>query len=337
MLLGAQDAGINVLASRESWKPALAAQPIMGINTVTFEAAVPRADVVIGNPPCARFSTMSSNRYTSDNKSLIGSFDELGDLLDTVKLSGANALWWETGPLLWTQGRDLVQSAAAALENFWHGPSTTYVVKVDARYVGVQQRRPRNHIITVRGQRSWAPLVPAAHEPLNVGDYLEVVSDFDDPRPIAYSNKATPKTKKATLAWVKEVQEHSSFNAMKPVLIDPRDAYIPAVVSSRPFVWKDGRWWGALEYAAMMGLTGTRVERMIDVVGEKQAQVLCSKGVSAVVSRWVAEHVVIPVMTDSRANFSDACGVGPSEEWGSNTHAYNLVPPFGKRQPWRTA
>ncbi len=340
ILIGAKAAGIDVVASRESWKPALKAAPIMGNYPVLpFDGKVPMVKLVIGNPPCTRFSSMLQGRQSVQEmvKDDVAGFDELNDILDSARQSGAKAMWWETGPLLWTKGQGMVTSLHDHLLTEWGSSTRTYVVRVDPRSVGVPQRRPRCHVISVARpvRRAW-PISAGTYDYPTIGEYLEERLDVDRlSYPCAYGHQHPEMT---PVEWAEHIRTHSTFASTMPVLTTRRDAYIQAVVSGRAFVWEDdGRWWDLEEYAAFMGIYGEGIRKVGDAFKFNEAQQLLSKGVCSHVAEFVARQVVLPAVQPGD-HFVDGPVVSPVRQpWVGDRDivTYDLKPKNVKRQGWR--
>lgn len=301
ILLGAAAAGIDVVGSVETWKQGIeAVQHTKHYTLFAPGSEMPPVDLVIGNPPCTRFSHMLQG--LKQIKSMViddaSGFEELQDLLNTVNATGARALWWETGPLLWTRGIGMVETLHKQLETMW-GPTMTVVVRADPRTAGVPQRRPRCHIISVAGRDSQSVTFDftkyAATSVPSVGEYLEERIDEDEMVPVNFSAKN--RNHLTAMEWAEWNLANNTFASTRPVMVQHDDNRVPAVVSGRAFIWEDKkRWWSIEEYAAMMGIYGPALRNVIQHMDVKKVQQLCSKGVCTHLAEYVAKTFVIPMM-----------------------------------------
>jgi DNA (cytosine-5)-methyltransferase 1 len=114
-----------------------------------FPAAIPRADVVIGGPPCQGFSLLNKNRVGDPRKQLWRPY------MEVVRLSGARAFVMENVRQLLVSD-ELTEIQAVAEEM---GFSLASAVLCAADY-GVPQERYRAFIVGVRGGSPKATFPP---------------------------------------------------------------------------------------------------------------------------------------------------------------------------------
>jgi hypothetical protein len=280
----------SVLGSMEGWPPAIAARRSCGAGHLSIgEIPSGHVDLVFSNPPCSRYSSIATGHFSAEQKSRLVDFCELGIAVDVAMQTGARALWWETGPLLWSKGREMVSGVHAALEQAWGEPSTTVVVKMDLRRYGVPQRRPRCHILHARGL--W--------EPPNV----------DDPRwPIeqdlrAWVDQRVPHRlrhfKHAGSARQTVIKHRliGDFASGIPSMLKIGARHAPAIISAREFAWEDDdSWWTVEEYAALMCYPIDETCAVSDAHGPVYAKMMLSKSVSPSAARGVWEEFFEPTL-----------------------------------------
>lgn len=296
----------EVVTSLESWRDGIKGRELLGLVTDKLEntrSVCPKADLVFGNPPCSRFSTMSANSYSEQDRSNPSDFKEVQDLIDITLASGAEAMWWETGPLMWNRGEGMVRGIHSTLEHEW-GEVTSVVVKYDLRYAGLPQRRPRCHLIHLRGKRV-PPVVrpPAWPSGLGLYEWLQgrgLISDseaFLPPRIEKYPVYEGGGWVDDPLGYSEWVHRRGGFQSTKPAPIGVRELYTLSVVSGRYFIWQElNRWWGIDEYASVMDYPVGSVVEVAEELGPHQAQVLMSKSVSPSAARFVFDNVYAPMV-----------------------------------------
>lgn len=80
--LGVQQAGLEVVAAYDNWKPAVDTyrlnfnDPIQQRN-ITRDLAVPSCDMIVGGPPCQGFSSAGLRRTDDDRNTLVGEYSRL--------------------------------------------------------------------------------------------------------------------------------------------------------------------------------------------------------------------------------------------------------------------
>jgi hypothetical protein len=266
----------NVLGSMEGWEPGIEARAACGAGHIPINQ-LPNAkvDLVFSNPPCSRYSSMSTGCFTGEDKSKLVNFCELGTAVDVAMQLNARALWWETGPLLWSKGMDMVQDVHAALERAWGEPSTTVVVKMDLRHFGVPQRRPRCHILHARGL--WEPPQPSDGKwPLDID-----LRTWLDPRVPHRTRTFHPLDAEAARKTVIKRRLTGTFASSIPTMIKAGSMHAPAVISSREFAWEDtDAWWTVEEYAALMCYPVEETCAVADEFGPRRAKTMLAKSVS---------------------------------------------------------
>lgn len=269
----------RVLGSAESWQRGIRARAACGAGHLTFrEASRLRADLVFSNPPCSRYSSMSTGHFTDDQRSRLVDFCELGEAHALALEVGARALWWETGPLLWSKGRAMVEDVHRAVERSW-GPSTTVVLRLDLRYAGVPQRRPRCHVLHVRGL-----LEPPAPPPGGLPEGLRVREWVRERAPVrtGYIRGRGPARLEAMVD-----QACGTFASSRPSIVRWDSPWAPAVLSARQFAWDEpDEWWSTEEYAALMCYPQEDVAPVLAEAGPREAKTLLSKSVSPSAAEW---------------------------------------------------
>lgn len=278
---------IKTLGSLESWKPAVTWAPKLGVR-VSTTGVVPRADVVISNPPCARFSAMSYSKFGNDKREQLETFPEMIDPLVAAKYSGAELVHIESGPLMFTSGQSLIEQFNDILE--WE-KIYTLVLKVCTRHAGLPQLRPRTHVFV--GKRPFPELdFTPAPLPVNVGEFLrnwngqynfEPVPSSEIPNPVAYAG----------------VQQNTAvFLSTRPKIVSASDRYIHSVVSSRHFAWlEEERWFSVDEYAAFQGYPANGFNYAEP--GISVAMALISKSVSPSIAEYLSHKVTVPYFDDT--------------------------------------
>jgi hypothetical protein len=295
-LIGLQEAGFEVISSLEKWKPGLIGATKLGLPSENFESrlkSLPGADLVVGNPPCSRFSHLSLSFFKKEAYLDIKTFPEILELAEIAKKSKAQILWWETGPLAYSIGEPLIYNFHQFLVDNW-GPTTTLVVKVDLRYLGIPQKRPRNHIIHFRGLVN-PPSLPGASWPIEeqVGNWLKNILKN---RGLKYPVRPTKRLINNPLQWVSLQNKRMTFRSMVPKIVSSHDLNTNAVISRRVMIWlEENRFFDLLEYSALMTYPIKKIEDLIKSdIKVEEVQVLLSKSVAPVASSWVAEKIIKP-------------------------------------------
>ncbi|UOF80086.1 modification methylase haeiiI [Caudoviricetes sp.] len=312
--MGGMQLGVSkvteVITSLESWEDAMEARELAAL---TYDD-VPRydslkdwtgsADFVFANPPCARFSVSAARTYSSVKKADLGEFCELQDVCGITQQSGAKMMWWETGPMLWTKGRDMVYSIHEYMARWW-GSCTTLVVKVDARSFGVPQKRPRCHAIHCAGD--FVPIIDPRETPWPLEDsafkwlakqmrsrwdYRFSPSDAKDEFLQAKPNDCWGDPVK----YCRVQDVICTFGQGKPQIFSINDPYLPVVLSGRLACWEElNRWISIEEWAAFMTMPPRYARAIAEELGAHKTLQLLSKGVCSDVSQRVAEQFAIPM------------------------------------------
>jgi hypothetical protein len=303
----------EVVGSVESWSGGIDARKIAGVGKTLGFGKFPQADMVFANPPCSRFSQASSHAYSSEQKSDFGRFDELKDVAKVTFESGAQIMWWETGPLCYTAGRGMVRSTHRGLKEHW-GECTTLLVRYDPRWSGLPQRRPRTHIIHMSGTIQPGE-VPQCQWPIELRLYDWIRSKLGDRSeefPIPF-----PEDYGSPMECAKFINLISTFGQGDPQPIHPDEHYGLTVLSGRIHVWEHiDAWWTAEEYATLMGVR-PEVARAIAEQSRNpiHAITMLSKGVSPVAAKAVSDII-------------GACGVSERDpawsEWEEGLYELDL-------------
>ncbi len=301
-LRGLMDSGCNVVGSLETWeKPRLMAA-MLGIKSVhQDDVGHLDVDMVVGNPPCSRFSNLSQDRYSDASRCSLAMFDELHDVIQAGIDSQAQIIWWENGPLVFSRGRELIADIHRKLRRRW-GACSTFVVKFDLRHAGVPQYRPRTHVLHMVGNMVL-PVEPPELVPceVSVGSWVKSrAASF----PLAMQGQNRVDDPSITIP--KEQARHG-FNACKPRFVDEEAAYAPTVLSGRDQAWlHENAWWSLADYAALQGYPvmdyteACRAGRRMEEV-----RTFLSKSVSPCASAYIYEQVVkniTPTAVDLKGN-----------------------------------
>lgn len=274
--------GIKSLGSMESWKPAVAWAPKLGVR-VRDNWMVPKADYVFSNPPCARFSSLSFSKFQDNMREDLNTFPDMIETLEVAKTADAKLLHVESGPLMFTRGAKLISQFNDILQ--W--PEIyTLVLKICCTYAGLPQRRPRTHVFVGRVPFPELTLTPAPL-PVNLGEFFkgwnseynyEAVPSQSIPNPIAYSGIAS---------------NTATFLSTRPKILSTYDQRAHSVVSSRHFAWlEEERWFSVDEYAGVQGYEATDFD--YSEPGIPLAMALISKSVSPYIAEYLAKNVVLP-------------------------------------------
>lgn len=305
---------LECLGSVEGWYPGVRARALCKppASTLAFDEKLPEAELVFSNPPCSRFSTLSTSTFSEEAKTQLGKFCELEASAVLAAKQGARAFWWETGPLCWTRGDSMVEAVHEMLKARW-GECTTVTALVDARYCGLPQRRPRTHVIHVAGHRE--PPEPPPPEKLPAGGLLEFLRskgvEPTKPETLTFEYPLSPWGARKRLIREREI---GNFASMAPVAFAPDAPYALTVLSGRRFSWADepggllDRDWSLEEYAVVAGYSVEDAKAALEGEGKVATAVrLMSKSVSRNVAGWVWRNVVKPTMESE--------GLGDYEMW----------------------
>lgn len=305
----------EVITSGETWEPGIKGRRLLGLDTTPLDKlrpAGPRLDLVFGNPPCSRYSTMATQLYSDEQKASVDLFDELGDLVNLTLAGGASALWWETGPVLWSKGGDMVRAIHQTLRQEW-GRVTTAVVRYDLRYGGLPQRRPRVHLLHLRG-RYVPPAAPPPRWPPegSVYDWVRAQGAWSGPGevflppgakhyPPGAGEGLAGKPVDDVMAYVRWFWDYSKYMANRHRSVGVRELYTVTVVPFRYFAWEEeNRWWGTDEYAAIMGYPLGPVAEAAEELGPSAIHALLGKSVSPRAAQDVYDLVLTPTLDGVR-------------------------------------
>jgi site-specific DNA-cytosine methylase len=299
-MLGLKKAGVETLGSIETYKQPMTTAALLGVKRLE---EVQHADLVVANPPCSRFSPTATSNYTEEQRSQVCEFPELAEVLLTGLQAHADIVWWETGPYCFTRGRGLIEDASKRLSDGWHRDVTTLVLKLDALYTGLPQRRPRTHVIHVKGKLGSVPGLPATSWPV-----AQTLQEFVTARQVGAVNvEPVPVFSKGVDGWCvdpKKWQVHylsmgeHRFMSGTPMTYTPQARIAATIFGGRWFSWKEPRrFWSIAEYAALMGYP-VNVDYNALWPNPKQQNMtwqVFTQSVSPDVASWVAKNVVIPL------------------------------------------
>lgn len=332
MARGAEAAGLQIEQSHESWKEGIRAREIAGnpVPVVEMDAPVPpRTRVVMANPPCSRFSCGSTHAYQRRGAGQLvdlTEFPELKDVANITMTSGAEVMWWETGPLLRVKGVGMVESVHKEIGARW-----SLIVATDPRWADVPQARPRCHAIHCL---SDAPPPTGGRammeERRTLGEWMDTelaVRWREEARtPIVHAWHMDSRRPADTC---KRARELSSFTQSAPRIVRREDPAAPCVLSGRTFCWDDephgpGRWWTAEEFAALTCAPPEWARRLVESNPRKPtwATKMLSKGVVGDVAQRVCEDYVIPALQGCAQTWEDGVSI---EEVAKNVYLVNQL------------
>lgn len=273
----------------ETWEDPVETSKRLGVPHINY---IPdTTDVVISNPPCSRFSAMATGRYTRAEKSRLQSFPELWQTINLGIKSGSSVIWWETGPLAFNKGRDLIKDIHEYLDGIWN-ECTTVVSKMDLLHVGVPQRRLRTHVFHFKNGGKPVQFPEVDDRVFEVKDWvsasvgdlpMEPVSIFKDPR-----------AWKDPVDYILNVQK-IKFKARLPRVVDEADTHVSSILLDKDFAWRqENRWWSVNEYAAVMGYP---MDQDYSALGSsKDIRTFLVKGVSPKISWWLMNYFVVKIL-----------------------------------------
>lgn len=252
-------------------------------------SSVPKAELVFANPPCSRYSNSAGQAFDYRDRDDLSKFIDLQEVAEVGHRAGARIVWWETGPLCWNLGRGMVEAMHKELNAV-----ASCIVRIDTRYIGVPQRRPRCHIFHVLDE--WWPsgaTLPQKQWPPRMSAYEWIYKRLDDqdmteiiPRTAYPDAKACFEADRLRLT--------SKFQQGAPMIYDERDPWVLAVLSGRCAAWAgQDRWMTVEDNAALMGVPLVTVREVAEKIGPRESLTLMSKGVCADVAAWVLEHLIL--------------------------------------------
>ena len=124
---GVKAAGWTPKGTVETWRLPDKLRDALNISVIDQPGP---SDVVISNPPCSRFSMMSTEHFSMDERHRLSDFTELQQSMDVVEACKPQVFWWETGPMASASGIPMIKSVHEELRRRWK-KVTTYVVKLD--------------------------------------------------------------------------------------------------------------------------------------------------------------------------------------------------------------
>ena len=305
-VLGARKAGIEIAGSYETYKAPMRIAYAVGVQNL-IGTVIPRVDLVIANPPCSRFSHMSVGTFTTEERRL-DAFPELNEVFQCGLAADAGAVWWESGPLATSIGKETLVDCHLFFEREW-GKVTTVVVSFDLLYAGWPQRRPRTHILHFKGDlpvpgmpksrwnseimlKPWLKNNAAPGEPLtpyytNLGGYLS------DPR-----------------SWV--AYEHlrkGGFRSTLPILYTDESQSSMSMIGARYYGWyEENQWWSINDYMTVMGYPQDVNYEALETEPSRRFYVhgISGKSVSPCASEYIATNLLIPMFEgqDTRGEVS---------------------------------
>lgn len=297
ILQGLTRNNLHVAGSYETWDLAMPAASSMGGNVIPLKYSVAKpliADMTIGNPPCSRFSPMSSSMFKGKDPGFYNNLDLFVDLRQVLEVTIANkskVMWWETGPLAWSSGTSFVEQIHQQLADLW-GVCTTLIIRLDLLWLGVPQNRPRVHIIHM------ATDVPPPPAPGSLWKSVGSVGEYIKKKVAGRELKTPIFTREGMTAheYVTDARARAKFNSTKPLVIGEDDNFTPSVVSGRFWAWRDdNRFWDLLEYASLMGADLDKFEDVLATgLSPQTALGLLSKGVSADASSFIYSNILRP-------------------------------------------
>lgn len=306
--IGLQQAEHDLVACYEPWKPGAKGAAELGLPVTTLKsfAETRGADLVIGNPPCTRFSPQVASHFNKAEKvhlrSSLSEFPELLEVLDTAIANKVRACWWETGPLAWKMGDDLVQAGAAYLEAGLKTTVTAIMIRIDLRYLGVPQHRPRCHLFYLVGDHDLTgfSLPPSAWSPSvgTLGRFIESqITGLRLNVPVALPGYALTDYATA-MDWYVDKRPVLKYIAGFPKLSDPEDYWSTPVLGATNFIWeRANRFWDLAEYAALMTFPVEPVQRQL-TTRPAMSRTLLSKGVAPAVATWLTQWFLNPLVDE---------------------------------------
>jgi site-specific DNA-cytosine methylase len=231
----------------------------------------------------------------------------LGDLSKLAKVKNAHTIWWETGPLAYSVGIPLLINYHKHIQTLLDDDLTTIIFRIDLRYLGIPQRRPRNHIIHIRKNlnEEQLPKIPKMKWPINrpISTWLqEKVKENKLSNPILPNKKinSTP------VKWAKKCDEEMTFRSMVPKVVANQDHYTLSVLTGRPFIWKEeNRFFDLLEYAALMTYPLDKILSLNKSLSKvKKGQKFLSKSVAPYITKWVFDNIIEQLLNNKVGNFA---------------------------------
>jgi len=295
-VVGARKAGIEILGSYETYKTPMRIASAIGVKNLTG-TPIKSTDVVIANPPCSRFSAMSVGTFTVEQRRL-EAFCELNEVFQFALEADASIVWWETGPLAISIGKDTLVDCHKYWLEKWQQDVTTVVVSLDLLYTGWPQRRPRTHVFHFKGK------VPVVGMPKSSWDdnirlktWMAKNSTGGEPLTPNYANLGG--LLKDPKSWV--AYEHlrpGGFQSTLPILYTDESRSSMAMVGARYYGWyEENQWWSINDYMQVMGYPQGVDYQSIETNPMRMWYVhgISGKSVSPCASEYLAKNFLIPM------------------------------------------
>jgi site-specific DNA-cytosine methylase len=309
-LLGVKRAGGTVLGDIPTWDECMPFANLIGINHVKPED-FNHADVVVGNPPCSRFSAMSYSAFNENDRTNINAFCDLTAVLDLGVEKKARVIHWENGPIACTKGRDIIVEAHRRVH-----AKTTLVLKFDLPWTGTLQRRPRTHVIHFMDPCTIKGLPGPIKETRPIKAWVD--SHFPKGKvqvPVTYERYYPMEDPIGVVAHHESI---GGFRAMKPRAVNETQRWSPSLVSGRQHAWiQENRWWSIAEYAAIQAYpVDLDYETLLGKPWHRVTTYM-SKSVSPAASKWLFEHVITCAV-----NFGKVIGETPVQQFDSDENIW---------------
>ena len=301
---GLIQAGWKSLGSVEVWKEPQRLAEYLGVKHLDlWTESLPKGsvDLVVGNPPCSRFSSASQTAFDVHSKTNLCAFEDLQFILNLGKASKAPVVWWENGPLAYTSGREMIQQAHDFI-----GAKVTVVLKFGMPLTGALQNRTRTHVFHIMNNAvDYTQLAIPVSDYQEVPVYPWIMYNLDERtvRPYVHENYYPMNDPVSTVAAQWGPQEKFGFFATKPICINENQRYVPGVVSGRYQAWENhNRWWSIAEYASAMSYpTDVDWEKIFGLTGNKVLTYM-SKSVAPRASEWLAQYFLPQLYGDRIQN-----------------------------------
>lgn len=295
-MYGLQYIGFESLGSVETWgKPAALAE-YLGVKQLQVDD-IPSinkpVDLLVGNPPCSRFSAMTHNKFDNTARTVLDNFGDLKAILTLGKVVKASVVWWENGPIAFTGGRDLIKQAHDYL-----GAAYTLVLKFSMPLTGAPQQRTRTHVFHVvhtdvdkNGEEAESRLtIPmSSYAPGPVYDWVTCGIPESRLQPYSCEQYFPLDNPKATIDAAWGEREKMGFLSTKPILINEHQRYVPSVIAYRHMAWEEhNRWFSIPEYANIMTYPPDVNWTMKFHLQGFEVMRFMAKSVAPAVSAWLA-------------------------------------------------
>lgn len=308
-LHGLMRADAEVLVDYEAWPLGYDGALASGLPVRAFEKSLVddiKLDMVVANPPCSRFSHFTkSSAFNECHRTRIDGFTELLNVIEFTERSGARAMWWETGPLFWNQGRKMMIEIKTRLSKTWKSPKVL-VVKYNTTHSGIPQNRPRCHVLCLdMDQVPRHVAMPSWLPEAGLGDWVERrVNGYELKLPCLKRDAQLQLERESVREYVQFQRLVGKFKSSMPVLLNENQRVSPAIVS-RPAAWDiSNRWLDLLELATLMDYPLDVVSKAFETLEcARRPSVgiaLLSKSVCPAATETIYKHVVIPSITNTQ-------------------------------------